>query len=255
MTTDLELARELADIADAITVASYRSISLRVETKPDLTPVTEADKAVEQAIRKILQEKRPDDGIVGEEFASIQAKSNRTWVIDPIDATKNYVRGVPVWATLIGLLQDGVPILGFVSAPAMARRWWAQSGNGAFTKDVDGTSRQISVSAISSLQDASFSYSDSIGWVPEALSALQKQTWRSRAFGDFWSHLLVAEGAVDIAAEPELNAWDMVAFAAIVTEAGGKVTGFNGKDLLVAGNALSTNRLLHESALKIVAQN
>lgn len=255
MTTDLELAKELADLADAITVANYRSISLRVDTKPDLTPVTEADKAVEQAIRKVLNEQRPDDGIVGEEFASTDGKSNRTWVIDPIDATKNYVRGVPVWATLIGLLEDGLPILGFISAPAMARRWWAQTGKGAFTTDVDGKTRQIFVSAISNLQDASFSYSDSIGWVPEALSGLQAQTWRSRAFGDFWSHLLVAEGAVDIAAEPELNVWDMVAFAAIVTEAGGQVTGFDGSDMLIAGNALTTNSLLHDEALKIVGQN
>lgn len=254
MATDLELAKELADIADALTVASYRSISLHVETKPDLTPVTEADKAVEQAIRKILQEQRPDDGIVGEEFASTEAKSNRTWVIDPIDATKNYVRGVPIWATLIGLLEDGVPTLGFISAPAMARRWWAENGKGAFTTDADGKTRQISVSAISDMQDASFSYSDSVGWVPEALSELQALTWRSRAFGDFWSHLLVAEGAVDVAAEPELNAWDMVAFAAIVTEAGGRVTGFDGKDLLIAGNALTTNGLLHEAALKAVSQ-
>jgi histidinol-phosphatase len=137
----------------------------------------------------------------------------------------------------------------------MARRWWAQTGKGAFTTDVDGKTRQIFVSAISNLQDASFSYSDSIGWVPEVLSGLQAQTWRSRAFGDFWSHLLVAEGAVDIAAEPELNAWDMVAFAAIVTEAGGQVTGFDGNDPLVAGNALTTNSLLHNEALKIVGQN
>ena len=254
MDSDLELARTLADIADEITVANYRSISLKVETKPDLTPVTEADKSVEQAIRKLLQAQRPNDGIIGEEFASTQTKSNRTWVIDPIDATKNYVRGVPVWATLIGLLEDGVPTLGFVSAPAMGRRWWAESGNGAFTQDVNGQVRQIYVSAIRNIQDASFSYSDSVGWLPQVLDKLQALTWRSRAFGDFWSHLLVAEGAVDIAAEPELNSWDMVAFAAIVAEAGGRVTGFNGNDLLIAGNALTTNGLLHEIALKAVSQ-
>jgi histidinol-phosphatase len=254
MASDLEFALRLADLADEITTAHYLRDGLRIETKPDLTPVTEADQEVEQAIRSALATAYPSDGIIGEEFESHGDTSSRTWVIDPIDATKNYVRGIPVWATLIGLLENGQPTLGVVSAPAMGRRWWASVGNGAFTKDASGAVRQISVSAVSQLADASLSFSDANGWenYPAALTGLQSCTWRARAYGDFLSHVFVAEGAVDIAIEPELNVWDMVAFAAIVQEAGGTVTGLNGEDFITAGNAVTTNGLIHAQTLSLI---
>jgi len=254
MASDLDLALRLADLADELTMAHYLSAGLNIETKPDLTPVTEADKAVEEAIRASLAKEFPNDGIIGEEFDSHGHTNSRVWVIDPIDATKNYVRGIPVWATLIGLLEDGKPTLGVVSAPAMGRRWWASAGAGAFTLDTSGQTRQISVSGVAALGDASLSFSDAIGWdaYPDALTNLQTSTCRARAYGDFLSHVFVAEGAVDIAIEPDLNVWDMVAFAAIVQEAGGKVTGLNGDDFITAGNALSTNGLVHEQALALI---
>jgi histidinol-phosphatase len=254
MASDLDFALRLADLADELTMAHYLRAGLRVETKPDLTPVTEADQTVEESIRSELATAYPLDGIIGEEFDSHDDSNARVWVIDPIDATKNYVRGIPVWATLIGLLENGQPTLGVISAPAMGRRWWAAAGGGAFTQDPSGAVRQISVSGVRNIADASLSYSDAVGWdaYPQALNDLQTNSWRSRAYGDFLSHVFVAEGAVDIAIEPELNVWDMVAFAAIVQEAGGKVTGLNGDDFISAGNALSTNGLVHDEALGLI---
>jgi histidinol-phosphatase len=254
MASDLDFALQLADVADQIAMSHYLRAGLRIETKPDLTPVTEADQAVEKAIRSSLAMEFPNDGIIGEEFDSHGDTKPRVWVIDPIDATKNYVRGIPVWATLIGLLENGRPTLGVVSAPAMGRRWWASAGRGAFTQDPSGQVRPISVSGVSVLGDASLSFSDAIGWdsYPDALENLQTNTWRSRAYGDFLSHVFVAEGAVDIAIEPELNMWDMVAFAAIVQEAGGTVTGLDGDNFITSGNALSTNGLVHAQALALI---
>ena len=254
MASDLDFALRLAELADELTMAHYLRDGLRIETKPDLTPVTEADQAVERAIRNALATTYPEDGIIGEEFDAHDDSNKRVWVIDPIDATKNYVRGIPVWATLIGLLENGKPTLGVVSAPAMGRRWWASAGAGAFTQDPSGEVRSISVSGVASLSDSSLSFSDAVGWdaYPEALEDLQAHTWRARAYGDFLSHVFVAEGAVDVAIEPELNVWDMVAFAAIVQEAGGTVTGLNGEDFISAGNALTTNGLVHAQALALI---
>lgn len=254
MGSDLAFALKLADIADTITMEHYRRDGLRIDTKPDSTPVTEADQAVEEQIRSLIRTEYPDDDIVGEEFDDTIANASRVWVIDPIDATKNFLRGVPIWATLVGLLVNNEPTLGVVSAPALGRRWWASSGNGAFTQDPSGKIRQISVSGVQQTLDASLSYSDAVGWqsFPNALESLQNSTWRSRAYGDFLSHVLVAEGAVDIAIEPELNIWDMVAFAAIVKEAGGNVTGIDGTNFMTAGNALSTNGILHQQTLDII---
>lgn len=251
MGSEVTFAQALADVADRITMDRYRALDLKVSTKPDSTPVTEADQSVERELRKLIQSTYPLDGIIGEEEDDIPSHTGRTWVLDPIDGTKNYLRGVPVWATLIGLLENDEPIMGFISAPAMARRWWAQQGSGAFTQDPDGSVRDIHVSAISDLADASLSYSDVQGWdeYPHALAKLQSSTWRSRAFGDFWSHLLVAEGAIDIAIEPSLGIWDMVAFVAIVQESGGKVTALDGRTFIEGGNALSTNGLLHNASL------
>ncbi len=249
--SDLALAHELADLADRIALSRYRAGDLRVETKPDLTPVTEADRAVEQALRAALAEHRPDDHVLGEEYGGRLAEAGRQWVIDPIDATKNYVRGVPVWATLIALISDGRATLGMVSAPALTRRWWAVSGAGAHTRGPEGE-RALRVSAVSRLADASLSISDPDGWLAGTLAALTDQVWRFRAYGDFWSHLLVAEGAADVAAEPELNVWDIAALIPIVEEAGGRITGYDGSPALTAGSGLTTNGLLHDQVLAIV---
>jgi histidinol-phosphatase len=255
MNSDLELALAMADSADLHSMARYRALDLQIETKPDFTPVTEADCAVETALRESLASRRPTDGVIGEEFPSTNESASRTWIIDPIDATKNYVRGVPVWATLIALAIDGKPQVGVVSAPAMGRRWWASPEDGAFTQDVDGSIRSLNVSAVRDLADASFSFSDSVGWEAlgsDVLSRITSNVWRSRGYGDFWSHLLVAEGAVDIAIEPELQSYDMAAFVAIVLASGGTVTGANGQDPLIAGNAVTTNGLLHNAVLNLI---
>ena len=255
MNSDLEFALEMAVVADQLAMARYRALDLRVETKPDFTPVTEADRAVESALRDLIATQRPADGVIGEEFPNTNEEASRTWIIDPIDGTKNYVRGVPVWATLIALAVDGKPQVGVVSAPAMGRRWWASPEDGAFTQDVDGSVRSIKVSAVKELANASFSFSDSVGWDalgPNALARVTSSVWRSRGYGDFWSHLLVAEGAVDIAIEPELQSYDMAAFIAIVLASGGIVTGTNGQDPMLAGNAVTTNGLLHKEVLALI---
>jgi histidinol-phosphatase len=255
MNPDLELALAMADSADVISMARYRALDLQIETKPDFTPVTEADRAVETALRKSLSTERPADGVIGEEFPNSNEDASRTWIIDPIDATKNYVRGVPVWGTLIALAIDGEPVVGVVSAPAMGRRWWASPEDGAFTQDVDGSVRKISPSKVQSLIDASFSYSDPVGWELLGADSLAKVTnavWRTRGYGDFWSHLLVAEGAVDIAIEPELQSYDMAAFIAIAKAAGCKVTGLQGQSAMQAGHAITTNALLHDLVLDLL---
>lgn len=254
---DLQLALILADAADELSMARFRAGDLVVDTKPDLTPVTEADRAVESALRELLATHRPDDGILGEEFGVSGADADRRWVLDPIDGTKNYVRGVPVWATLIGLMDGSDVIVGVVSAPAMARRWWAARGAGAFTTDPgSGIPRALKVSAVRSLADASFSYSDARGWAERGagpgLQTLLETTWRQRAYGDFWSHMLVAEGAIDVAAEPDLQSYDMAALIPIVVEAGGRFTSYGGGDSLVEGSALSSNGLVHDDVLALL---
>jgi histidinol-phosphatase len=251
-TLDLDLARALADDADAITTVRYLARDLVVEAKPDLTPVTDADRAVEQAIRSRLGAERPDDAFRGEEFGVV-GSGPREWVVDPIDGTKNFVRGLPVWATLIALLDDGEPVLGVVSAPALGRRWWAARGSGAFLREFDGPQRRIEVSEVGRLEDASLSYASLSGWAElgrrEAFVALTDRVWRTRAFGDFWSYMLLAQGALDLAAEPDLSLWDMAALAPIVTEAGGRFTDLDGVDGVHGGNAAASNGRLHEEFL------
>ena len=259
---ELTLAWELANIADEISLGRFLASDLIVETKPDLSPVTEADRAVEQALREAISQRFPTDVVAGEEFGGFsdgQIPEGRVWIIDPIDGTKNYVRGVPVWATLIGLVIDGQPTLGLASAPALGRRWWAATGGEAWTQTrlngVDGKPRQLRVSAVSSLADASFSYSDRIGWEDRTANGfddLVSSTWRTRGYGDCYSHLLVAEGAVDIAAEPELNPWDVAALIPIITQAGGRITGYDGSPALTAGGAFTTNGHLHEATAKLL---
>ena len=257
MDVDLSLALKLADLADSITMEKFLSLDLQVETKPDSSPVTEADQAVEQLIREELSRVRPGDGVVGEEHPDTDTDAERVWIIDPIDGTKNYVRGVPVWATLIALREAGEFKVGVVSAPALGRRWWAVTGGGAFTQDVMGKIREIEVSKVGTLADASLSYSDHAGWgdFESVLPNLQSRTWRSRAYGDFWSHVMVAEGVVDIAIEPQLSVWDMAAFIAIVQEAGGVVTGLDGSAAHIHGSALTTNGVLHRDVLGLIASN
>ena len=250
---DLELALEAAQVADQISLKRFQALDLVIETKPDLTPVTDADKAVEETFRKFISQKRPDDLIIGEEFGAPSSTSGKHyWVIDPIDGTKNFVRGVPVWATLIALIdENGEVVVGVVSAPALNRVWHASKGSGAFVKFNSGT-KKISVSKVNSLADASLSYSDLNGWNERAakLLSLQEKVWRTRSYGDFWSYVLLAEGAVDIATEPTLNLWDMAAVEIIVREAGGLFTNLDGKTGPHGGNALATNGLLHEQVLK-----
>jgi histidinol-phosphatase len=247
MHPDLAFAFELADLADAITLDRYLADDLVVETKPDRSPVTEADRAVEQALRKRIGEERPGHGVVGEEFGADQPGSTR-WILDPIDGTKNYLRGVPVWATLIGLERHGAVVAGVVSAPALHRRWWAARGEGSF---VNG--RRIRVSRVTDLSDAVLSYASLGSWEQHGLGeqflTLARACWRTRAFGDFWSHMLVAEGAADLAVEPEVNLWDLAAPQVIVEEAGGRFTDLGGTPTPAGGSVVSTNGLLHDRVL------
>lgn len=248
---DLTLALKLADQADALTMDRFGALDLRVETKPDLTPVTDADRGAEETLRAALAETRPDDTVFGEEFGGTTTSTGRQWVIDPIDGTKNFVRGVPVWCTLIALLTDGVPTVGVVSAPALARRWWAAEGQGAFGS-FNGTSRRLGVSGVSDLSAASLSYSDlTTGWEDrrERFVELTDEVWRVRAYGDFWSYCMVAEGAVDIACEPEVNLWDIAPLDILIREAGGTFTSIDGTDGPHGGSALATNGLLHEAVV------
>ena len=304
LSPELQRAHRLADAADAISLSRYLAIDLVVETKPDTTPVTDADRAVERSIRAILEQDAPRDLIIGEEFGGKELletaePGTRFWIIDPIDGTKNFLRGIPTWATLIAhgqITSDGKKLIdrGVVSAPALGRRWWAERGNGSYvtenfapasplsivqtlasptpatpvstsqtptsqtpktpsensttSADSSPATRRITVSKVGSLKDASLSYSDLIGWGTrkDAFSALLEDVWRTRALGDFLSHMLVAEGAVDIAAEPSLALWDMAALAIIIEEAGGLFTSLDGVDGPFGDSGLTTNGRLHE---------
>ncbi len=249
---DLALALLMADAADAITMNRFESHTLQIDTKADLTPVTDADRSTEQALREMLLEHRPADAILGEEFGSTDSSNSRQWIVDPIDGTQNYLRGVPVWATLIALSIDGIPAVGVVSAPALARRWWAATGSGAWRRFGSQEATQIKASQINTLPAASFSFSDSIAWPEGQLNRLLQSTARQRAYGDFWSHMLVAEGAVDIAAEPALGTWDMAALIPIVREAGGQATALDGRDPITSGSLLTSNGLLHAKVMELL---
>ena len=251
---DLDRALRMAQVADGLTMGRFGAADLVIDTKPDLTPVTEADRAVEQTLRAMIAEAGPQDGVLGEEFGSTGSADGRQWILDPIDGTKNYVRGVPVWATLIALMEAGQVVVGVVSAPALHRRWWAGLGLGAWVSVAGGEPTRLQASGVRTLADASFSFSDAVGWGPATagLQALQSMTWRQRGYGDFWSHMLVAEGAVDIAAEPELGPWDIAAMIPIVQEAGGQMTAFDGGPALAGGSAVTTNGSLHAEVLGLL---
>jgi histidinol-phosphatase len=260
---DLSVALRLADAADEITSARFRADDLVVRRKPDRTPVTDADTAVEDAIRSVLASVRPDDAVLGEERGGTLG-AGRTWVVDPIDGTKNFLRGVPAWATLIALVVDVTPVVAAVSAPALGRRWWASAGAGAFGSAGGasaggasaGAARRLRVSEVGSLADAYVSTTDLNTWGPDRdrYLALVSACWESRAFGDFWQHCLVAEGALDLAVEPVANAWDLAAVQLLVTEAGGAFTDLSGTPGFDHGSALVSNGLLHEAAMSVLRE-
>ncbi len=252
---DLRLAHVLADAADAQTMARFKAQDLRVETKPDLTPVSDADRSVEEAIRSTLSRARPRDAITGEEFGAT-GHGPRRWIVDPIDGTKSFVRGVPVWATLIALMDGDAVVAGIASAPALHRRWWAAQGSGAYTGSSLSSATRLAVSGVRDLGSASLSFSSLSGWAARdretAFLTLTRSVWRVRAYGDFWSYMLVAEGAVDVAAEPEVALHDLAALAVIVAEAGGRFTDLTGVDGPTGGSAVATNGLLHDEVLALL---
>jgi histidinol-phosphatase len=243
MGPDLALALRLADAADEISMPRFRS-SLAVEVKADLTPVTEADRRIEAEVRRMLRSERPQDAVLGEEEGATGGDGDRRWIVDPIDGTRNYSRGVPVWATLVALEESGSITLGVVSAPALGRRWWAERGQGAHA---DG--HPIQVSSISRVEEAVLSFSPEDG-VPE----LARRAWHARGFGDFWAHMLVAEGAVDGAVDAVgVSEWDLAAVQPIVEEAGGRFSDFAGERRIDRGTAVSSNGLLHDALLAALA--
>jgi histidinol-phosphatase len=254
--SDLALAHSLADAADALTLTRFRAVDLRVETKPDLTPVSDADRDAEHELRRLLRSSRPSDAVLGEEYG-LDGDGPRRWVLDPIDGTKNFVRGIPVWGTLIALQIDEQTAVGVVSAPALGRRWWAGRGLGAHAGRSVWDAKQLRVSAVSSLADAALSYSSLTGWEEQGrlpgLLALSRNVWRTRAFGDFWSHMLVAEGAVDISCEPEVSLWDLAALQVVVEEAGGRFTDLGGEARPDRGSVVCTNAVLHDDVLAALA--
>ena len=244
MSRDLEFALELADVADSISRPRFRARDLAIDTKPDLSPVTDADRAVERALRERIESERPGEAVLGEEEGSVGAGPVR-WILDPIDGTKNFSRGIPIWATLIAREHDGEVELGVASAPGLGRRWWAERGSGAFA---DG--ERIHVSGVRRMDDAVFSFTrESLFAERGAALDLVRRAWHARTFSDCWQHLLVAEGSVDAAIDPGLNAWDIAALRVIVEEAGGRSTDFAGGRALDGGSLVSSNALLHDEVL------
>lgn len=250
---ELAFAFTLADRADAISLSRYQALDLEITTKPDNTPVTDADKAVERAIIDAIAAQYPTDGVVGEEFGT-SGSNDRYWVIDPIDGTKNFLRGVPTWATLIALVENEQVVASVVSCPALYRRWYATAAGGAFVVEGNSPARKLAVSKVSAIKNASIAYSDFQGWGARrpAFEKLLDSAWRTRGLGDFWSHMLVAEGAVDVAIEPSLALWDMAALDLIVREAGGRFTSLDGVDGPFGPNAISTNGALHGAILEAI---
>jgi histidinol-phosphatase len=239
--TDLSYALELADAADELTLSRFRAADLRVETKADLSPVTDADRAVERLLRERIARDRPDDGVLGEEEGDDGA--SRRWIVDPIDGTRNFSRGIPVWGTLLAYERDGTVECGVVSAPALGHRWWAERGSGAFRNG-----EPIRVSGVRSLGEASVAAT-----LARDLVLLEQLVWHARGFGDFWQHMLVAEGGLDAAVDAGLAVWDYGPLGVIVEEAGGRVTGLDGAPPAPGGQVVSSNGVLHSAVLTAVA--
>jgi histidinol-phosphatase len=253
---DLALALRLADTADAITLSRFRAADLRVTRKPDRTPVTDADTATEDALRAVLGAERSGDAVLGEERGGEVSENGRGWVLDPIDGTKNFSRGMPAWATLIALTVHGRAVVGVASAPALGRRWWGAAGLGAWVSEAGGPPRRISVSGVADLADTYLSTTDfrtfsAHGELPRWL-ALADACWETRALGDFWQHCLVAEGVIDLAVDRSASIWDLAALVPIVVEAGGRLTDLSGADTHDGGSALTTNGTVHDAALALL---
>ncbi|MFV0432855.1 MAG: inositol monophosphatase family protein [Leucobacter sp.] len=252
---DLAFALELADLADSISLPRFRAANLHVDTKPDRTHVTDADLAVERALRERIEAERPSDGFFGEESGSADGGARR-WILDPIDGTANFLRGIPNWATLIALEIDGVPTVGVVSAPAFGARWWAELGGGAWGRQTGEDARRLRVSSVQDLSDASLSFQSIAQWrqaghLPSLL-ALGEAVWRDRAYGDSWSYMLLAEGLVDVVAEFDVKAYDLAAHVPIVREAGGRFTDIEGAESAWNGSSLASNGLLHDAVIGVV---
>jgi histidinol-phosphatase len=240
---DLAFAQALADVADEITAARFRASDLRVETKPDLTPVSEADRAAEEAIRAHVASSGRGEGVLGEEFGDDGGDAR--WIVDPIDGTTNYVRGVPIWATLLALEREGAVVLGLVSAPALGRRWWAVRGEGAFA---DGA--RCHVSSVARIEDGSVS-TTSARRMPAGWGTIVQRAWSNRGLGDFWQHCLVAEGALDVACDSVMNVWDYAPVQIVVEEAGGRCTTYEGDTPSPGSSFVATNGLLHDEVVSL----
>jgi len=252
---DLELALRLADAADAASMSRFDAADLDVRLKADASHVTEADLATERALRAVLESERPADGVFGEEYG-VTGDSNRQWIIDPIDGTANYLKGIPMWTTLIALAIDGVPRVGVASQPAIGRRWWAATGLGAWTTTPSGGTRRLGVSAVDAIADSSVSFQSIGQWRDagklDALERLTSAVWRDRGYGDAWPYMLLAEGRLEFVAEFGVKEYDIAALVPIVTEAGGRFTSFDGRDSLSEGSSLATNGVLHDAYLDLL---
>jgi histidinol-phosphatase len=255
---DLELAMRLADAADAASMSRFDAADLDVSLKADATHVTEADLATERAIRTLLEAERPDDGVFGEEYG-VTGDTARQWIIDPIDGTANYLKGIPMWTTLIALAIDGAPRVGVASQPAIGRRWWAASGLGAWTDGPDGEPTRLQVSSVDTIAASSVSFQSIAQWRDAgelaALERLTSSVWRDRGYGDAWPYMLLAEGRLEFVAEFDVKEYDIAALVPIVTEAGGRFTSFAGNDSLSERSSLATNRVLHDAYLELLHQH
>lgn len=255
LAADLALALSLADAADAVSMAKFDVADLEIELKADASHVTEADLATERAIRGLLDSERPADGILGEEFGT-SGDSRRQWIIDPIDGTANYLKGIPMWTTLIALAIDGVPRVGVASQPAIGRRWWAATGLGAWTNTPSGGSRRLAVSGVDAISEASASFQSITQWDDaghiDPLLRLARAVWRDRGYGDAWPYMLLAEGRLEFVAEFDVKPYDIAALVPIISEAGGRFTSFDGNDSIWELSALATNGILHADFLRLL---
>ncbi|QIM16957.1 histidinol phosphatase [Leucobacter insecticola] len=254
---DLAFALELADLADSIALPRFRAADLRIDTKPDRTFVTDADRAVEEALRARIEAERPGDSFFGEESGRAE-RGERRWILDPIDGTSNFLRGVPNWASLIALEVAGEPTVGVVSAPAFGARWWAETGSGAWGQQGSDAPRRLRVSGVTELEHASLSFQSIAQWdlagYLQPLIALSRAVWRDRAYGDMWSYMLLAEGFLDVVAEFDVKPYDLAALVPIVLEAGGKFTDINGAETAWNGSSLATNGALHDAVIGVVSR-
>ena len=259
----LAFALELADLADAHTMPHYRS-NPETWRKPDGSYVTVADTDTEHRLRARIAARHPDHRIIGEEEGETlppmpmepddEVASSLSWTLDPIDGTHNFLRGVPVWASLIACSRDGAPEVGVISAPALGTRWWAARGLGAFRRDrLTGVEERLHVSTRATLAEAQVLYGSYTltldAWGGRA-EALLRGSWRQRGFGDFWQHCLVAEGAAEVSLEGEIKPWDIAAVQVLIEEAGGRLTDIDGVARIDAGHCIVTNGALHDTVLR-----